>query len=283
MNDKRTIFIKRASFIAIIGNTILALLKIIFGLMAGSLAVVGDGVDTTTDIITSLVTLFAAIIMGRPPDKTHPYGHLRAEAIATKIVSFVIFFVGAQLALSSTRMLISGEHTRVPSALALYVTIVSIAGKIFLAYSQFSLGKRHESQMIIANAKNMLNDIYISSGVLIGLIFTLVFQQAIIDTILALAVSVWVMKTAIEIFLDSSVEVMEGIRDHTVYDRVFKAVDSVEGASNPHRTRVRMISNLYVIDLDIEVDPGVSVSKGHDIAVKVEEKIKRELRKWAED
>lgn len=274
MDENRTKFIKRASIIAIIGNAVLALLKIVLGLLAGSLAVVGDGVDTTTDIITSLITLFAAIIMARPPDRAHPYGHMRAEAIATKAVSFVIFFVGAQLALSSARILISGDHTRVPSIIAVYVTIASVAGKIFLAYSQFTLGKRHESPMIIANAKNMLNDIYISSGVLIGLIFTLVFDRAIIDTVLALAVSIWVMKTAIEVFLDTSVEVMEGIHDHSVYDRIFEAVDLVEGASNPHRARIRQISCYYVIDLDIEVGPAITVAQGHEIAVEVEERIK---------
>ena len=278
MDENRTRFIKKAAVIAIIGNAVLALIKIVFGLLAGSLAVVGDGIDTTTDIITSLITLFAAIIMARPPDKSHPYGHLRAEAVATKTVSFVIFFVGAQLALSSAQSLIAGSHTRVPSVIAIYVTIASIAGKIFLAYTQFSYGKRHESPMIIANAKNMLNDIFISAGVLIGLFFTLLFERAVIDTILALAVSVWVMKTAIEIFLDTSVEVMEGIHDHSVYDRIFVAVDTVDGASNPHRARIRQISNYYVIDLDIEVDPQISVARGHEIAVEVEERIKQAVQ-----
>ena len=272
--NQRIRFIKKASWIAIAGNVILATVKITGGILSGSLAVVSDGIDTTTDIITSLVTLLAAMIMAKPPDKTHPYGHWRAEAIATKLISFVIFFVGAQLAFSAGRSLFSGEILETPGLIALPVTFVSVIGKMALAYSQFSMGKRHGSTMLIANGRNMLNDIFISLGVLIGITCARLFDLVLIDSILALAVSIWVMKTAVVVFVDTSVEVMEGVRDHGVYNEIFSAVDEVEGASNPHRTRIRQIGSYYVVDLDIEVDPRMTVADSHKIAVAVEERIK---------
>ncbi|MBT3275871.1 MAG: cation transporter [Spirochaetales bacterium] len=278
-SDTRIGFLKRASWIGVFGNTVLAALKIVFGILSGSLAVISDGIDTATDIITSLVSLFAAMVMGKPPDRGHPYGHWRAEAIATKLISFVIFFVGAQLALSSGRILVKGGAIDTPTIAAVFVTLASIFGKAVLAVIQFTTGKRHDSPMIIANARNMLGDIYISLGVLIGLVFTRLFDLPIIDSILALAVSFWVMKTAVVVFLDSSVEVMEGIRDHTVYEEIFAAVDDVEGASHPHRTRIRQISTYYVVDLDIEVGATISVAEGHEIAVAVEERIKERVPK----
>ena len=87
---ERSEIIKRASYVAIIGNSFLAVLKIVSGLLSGSLAVVGDGIDTTTDIIISIITLLATMMMTKPPDKEHPYGHRRVEVLATKLVSFVI-------------------------------------------------------------------------------------------------------------------------------------------------------------------------------------------------
>jgi cation diffusion facilitator family transporter len=271
VHSKRTELVKRAAYIAIVGNAGLAVLTISIGLIAGSLAVVGAGIDTTTDVITSLITLIAANLMSKPPDKEHPYGHRRIEVLATKILSFVIFFAGAQLATSTVRSLIALDHPDLPSPFAIYVTIVSVLGKIALAVTLLRIGKKAQSPMIVANGKNMMNDIFISGAVFIGLIFTFVLNLAILDTIFALAVSVWVMKTAVQIFLDSSIEVMEGVRDHSIYDRVFAVISSVEGASNPHRTRIRQISNLYVIDLDIEVDPSITVEAGHRIAMNVEE------------
>ena len=277
MQPQRTELIKRASYIAIVGNAALAALKITVGLVAGSLAVVGAGIDTTTDVITSLITLLAALFMTKPPDKEHPYGHRRIEVLATKLLSFVIFFAGFQLAVSSGRTLIAPVHRELPQPIAIVVTIVSFIGKSILALALFRIGKNADSPMVIANGKNMLNDIFISSGVFIGLIIILVFDLPIVDTALALAVSLWVMKTAIEIFLDSSVEVMEGVRDHSIYDRIFDIVAEVDGAANPHRTRIRQISNLYVIDIDVEVDPSITVDEGHKIAMEVENTIKKRV------
>ena len=76
--------------VGIIGNGILAVLKVSFGLISGSLALVGDGIDFT-DIVTGFIILFAAKIMSKPPDREHPYGHHRAETIATVLLAFIIF------------------------------------------------------------------------------------------------------------------------------------------------------------------------------------------------
>ncbi len=93
--------IKQASVIGIIANTILGAVKIVIGFLFSSLSLVSDGVDSATDVITSAISLIAAKITKTPPDMEHPYGHGRAETVATKMLSFVIFFVGAQLFVSS--------------------------------------------------------------------------------------------------------------------------------------------------------------------------------------
>jgi len=278
VKTERTKLLKRASWIAIAGNSALAVLKITLGIVAGSLAVIGAGIDTATDIITSIVTLFAAGIISKPPDRDHPYGHMRAETVATKLVSFIIFFAGAQLALETIGLLIAGEARGVPAVLALYVIIASIIGKIVLAYVLLTMGKRNDSPMLIANGKNMLSDILISASVLVGLIFTRLLQVPVLDSVFALLVSIWVMKTAVGIFIESSAETMDTLRDQSMYDEIFTAVGEVEGASNPHRARIRKIGTDYVIDLDIEVDGTISVEEGHQIALAVEETIKTRLK-----
>ena len=93
----RAATIVSASWIGIVGNGVLAVAKLIVGFLSRSAAVVGDGVDSALDVLTSTITLVAARITAKPPDVDHPYGHTRAETIATKSLSFVIFFAGAQL------------------------------------------------------------------------------------------------------------------------------------------------------------------------------------------
>jgi cation diffusion facilitator family transporter len=265
------------SWVAIAGNLVLALLKIIAGLKAGSLAVLGDGIDSTTDIVASGITLFAARIIAIPPDREHPYGHFRAETIATKTLAFIIFFVGAQLALSTVRRLISGEYGDVPQAIALYAAGISIIGKIALTAVLLRSGKKLDSSMLRANGKNMQNDILISAGVLLGVLLTRLLHFALLDSIVALLISVWIMRTAFSIFMESNLELMDGLGDQAVYPAIFKAVEEVSGAVNPHRTRVRRLGNMYIIDLDIEVDGGKTVTEAHQIAVQVEQMIRQRV------
>ncbi len=275
--DERTQTIKRASWIAIIGNGVLAILKVSVGLIAGSLAVIGDGIDSTSDIVMSVISLFAAIIIAKPPDSKHPYGHFRAETIATTVLGFIMLFVGFELLKTSIVSLFQLEGKEMPSSVALYAIGISIAGKIGLTLYLRQVGKNINSRMLIANGKNMQNDIIISCGVLIGLIFVLLLQLPIIDSIIGISISLWIMYTAFRIFLETNTELMDGVEDKTVYDCIFKAVDSTKGAINPHRTRVRKISNLYVIDLDIEVAGSMSVTEAHAIAMAVEQEINKQI------
>ncbi len=277
VNQKfRNKYIKKASWVGIIGNTILAFLKITIGFISGSLAVIGDGIDTATDILTYVITLFAASIMNKPPNYKYPYGYNRAEAVATKALSFVIFFAGAQLFLSTLMGLIRNEPHEIPSLLAIYVTVFSIVSKAGLAFYQFRIGKKIESKMIIANAKNMRNDILISASVLTGLVFTQVFNLAILDLITAMLVGIWIMKAGFEIFMESSLELMDGTDNPELYYKIFDAVEEVGGA-NPHRVRIRKHSNLYTVDLDVEIDGKLSIEEGHEISKDVEINIRKKV------
>jgi len=277
LDRERAHRIELISLVAIVGNLLLALLKIIVGIRAGSLAVLGDGIDSTTDIVACGITLFAARIIAKPPDREHPYGHFRAETIATKTMSFIIFFAGAQLALSTVQRIISGEYGGVPEIAALYAAAISIVGKVALSVLLFRSGKKLDSSMLRANGKNMQSDILISTGVLAGVVFTQIFRMPLLDSITALLISLWIMRTAFTIFMESNMELMDGLGDQTVYAVIFKAIDEISGALNPHRTRVRRLGNMYIIDLDIEVDGGKTVTEAHKIAIQVEHTIKQRV------
>ncbi len=269
--------IEKASWVGIAGNGILGVLKIGIGIISGSLAVLGDGIDSSTDIITSVITLATAKIISKPPDREHPYGHARAETIATKALSFIIFFAGAQLVITTISSFFRDQIREKPSSLAIYITIASIIGKIFLSYYKFKIGKKTESFMLIADARNMRNDVIISASVLLGLIFIYLLNKPVIDAIIAFLVGLWIMKSALDIFMKVQIELMDGIDDRLIYNKIFKAVELVTGASNPHRTRVRKLGNLIIIDLDIEVDGTLSVKEGHQIGENVEDAIKTAL------
>lgn len=267
--EKRQKIIKYAGIIALVGNLLLAIAKLIVGYFSDSLSVMGDGIDTTTDVIIACMTLIIGKIISIPSDNDHPWGHSRAETIGTVILSFILAFAGLELCFSSIRHLINPGENVVASQLALIVTGVSIFIKIILAVIMVFLGKRANSSMIKANAQNMINDILISGSVLGGLVIAYVIESPLVDPIVALIVSAFIIKNAIQIFWEMNVELMDGNTNKEVYQQLFDAVKTVEGVNNPHRVRMRKIAAYWDVDLDIEVAGTMSVVEAHDLSEKV--------------
>ncbi len=275
--EDRSILLRRASLIALVGNAILALSKISAGILAGSLAVLGDGIDSSTDVVIAALSLFVAGVVARPADSDHPWGHGRAETVATTALSFILFFAGGQLILSGLANLFRPEPPEIPDPAALAVTAASMAGKGFLAWTQFRYARRTGSAMLRANGKNMAGDIAISGAVLAGLFVAVVARIPQADPVAAILVGLWVARNAFGIFREANLELMDGNADRSLYGLLFEAVRSVPGAGKPHRARMRRIAGAWDIDLDIEVDGGMTVRESHALAGAVEREIRSRM------
>ncbi|MDR3147869.1 MAG: cation diffusion facilitator family transporter [Treponema sp.] len=275
--EYRAGLIRAASLIALVGNLALGAFKVGSGILAGSLAVLGDGIDSLVDILIAIMALVVSRVVSRPADRGHPWGHGRAETIATAILAFLLFFAGAQLILNSVNQLIFEQSREIPGRLALTATLISIAGKLVLALVQRHFGRKADSAMLRANARNMAGDVLLSLGVLTGLGFSIATGIAILDSVTAILVGLWVIRSAVSIFIEANLELMDGSAETDAYRTVFDAVHSVPGAGNPHRTRMRRIAGLWDIDIDIEVAPDLTVYAAHRIATQVELAIKGRL------
>ncbi len=275
MNAKgdRARLIALSSWAGIIGNGILSILQLFFGLWGNSLALLGAGIDTVTDVVTSVVTLYTGRIIDQPPDEQHPYGHGRAETLATKVLAFIIFFAGAQLVISTIEHLMSESSRELPAKITMAVAAVSILAKIALALVKGWAGKKAGSRMLIADAKNMTMDVMISASVLVGLFFSIRLGMPMVDTVLGLVVGLWIMRIGYGIFMETTVELMDGMQDREIYRQLCRETLKVEGVYNPHKMRIRQINTRYIVDMDIEVDENMTVLEGHNIAMKVEKQI----------
>lgn len=265
--------LKKVSIIAVVTNLILAIIKVSIGLLFKSMAVLADGVDTSTDILTSSTMLISTVISRRPADKEHPYGHQKAENIGAKIISFVIFYAGFSLLIESVKRLITSQYEVLSGFLPLLAAIISVAGKTFLFAIEYSVGKKHKSYAMIAEAKNMRNDILMS-----GLVFFGVFLNKIglswMDPLVGVIMSGIIIKVAWEVFEENAHELMDGLKEEEmwIYEKIFEAC-KICGASNPHKVRVRKIGGKFDIDMDVEVNEQMSVKEAHDITKCIKEKL----------
>lgn len=266
-----------ASWVSLLGNAFLAIIKLFVGFISGSFAVIADGIDSTADIISSIVTLVAARIVSKPPNIRYSYGYIKADTVATKVLSMLIFLAGAQLGIATVKRLINNPPSEAPSVIAIYVTIFSIIGKILLSLYLRHTGKVKVNNTLVTMGINMRNDMLISFTVLISLITSIYLKIGIIDVVIGMLISAFIMYEAIRIFLKSNIDLMDGIDDPDLYNRIFCAIKKVEGASNPHRARARKIGSHFMINLDVEVDPDLTVKDAHDIAINVEKTIKQDI------
>lgn len=275
--DYKSHCIRVAGIAALLGNAILAAVKLLFAYLSGSLAVLGDGIDSSTDVLIAIVTLIISGIIAQPSDKEHPWGHVRAETTATLVLSFIIFYAGTQVIVQAAASIIRGTASQEVSPIAVTGAAFSIAGKALLAAVEFHYARLADSEMVKANAQNMKSDIVLSAGVLLGLATSKLFRCPVLDPIIAVAVGGWVIKNAVQIFRQTNLELMDGNTDNSLYRKLFEAAASVPGVTNPHRARIRRMASLLDVDLDIEVAPDMTVYDAHELSEQVEEAVRREL------
>ncbi len=266
-----------ASYVSIAGNAVLSIAKIAVGIISGSFAVLSDGIDSASDVAISIVMIVTAKIMGRKPNKKYVYGYAKAESIATKILSLVVFYAGVQMFFSAVGNLFSDEPKIMPETIAIYVTVFSIICKLLLSLYQTSVGKKTSSSMLIANGINMRNDVIISLSVLAGLFFTFILKMPVLDSVTAIIVSCLIVKSSIGIFMDSNIELMDGVKDTSVYQKIFEATEKIEGVKNPHRVRSRSIGGKYMITLDVEADGNMTLSEAHILSQEIEKSIRESI------
>src|SRR5690625_5216871 len=161
-----------ATWVGIIVNIALTILKGVGGIITDSRALLADALHSASDIVGSIVVLFAVKIANKPPDEEHPYGHGKAENIASMIVALLLIIVGIEISISSIKVFF-GEVPQAPGMLALVILGISIVIKEILFYYKIFLGKKYNSSALIAEAWHHRSDSLSSIAALIGVGFAI--------------------------------------------------------------------------------------------------------------
>lgn len=275
LNTNREKIAVRASWVGIVANGFLAFFKLLISFITGSMAILADAIDTSTDIITSILTLVAAKISNRPADESHPFGHERAETIVTKVLSLVIIYAGFQVLIGAVQSLFNRNFLIERPYLVLWISLISIVAKYGLYKYKYSAGNKTKNSSLVADALNMRNDILTSFSVLIGIIFYLSFDLLWIDSVVAIIVSIFIFKVGVEMFIETSDEFMGSSKElGEIYYNILDAVEKFDKAYNPHKIRVRKAGYVYFVELHIEVDEHMTVKEANNVASEIEKELK---------
>src|SRR5690625_2308686 len=207
-----------ATWVGIIVNIFLAIIKAIGGIVSGSRALIADALHSTTDIIGSVVILFAVKIANKPPDEEHPYGHGKAENIASIIVALLLIVVGVEISISSIKVFF-GDIPKAPGQLAIYILVAAIIIKEILFYYKYFLGKKYNSVALISEAWHHRSDSLSSFAALVGVGLAILGEYLQIefliygDAIAGIIVSIIVIKVGYNLAKDSANVVLEQVLD----------------------------------------------------------------------
>jgi cation diffusion facilitator family transporter len=261
---------ERGAKISIIAYICLSFLKLIIGYLADSEALKADGFNNATDVLASIAVLVGLRLSQRPADDDHPYGHWKAESVASMVTSFIMVAVGLKVSYEAISSVFNGQE-KSPDLLAAW-TGLFCALIIYLVYRyNKKLASEINSQSVMASAKDNLSDAWVSIGTFIGIIGAQ-FSLPWLDPLAAIIVGLLICKTGWGIFRDSSTYLTDGF-DEKQIESYKNTVNDCYGVKEVKDLKARNYGNNIVVDVVILVNPNLNVRSAHDIATQVEEKL----------
>ena len=267
--------IRSVTYLGILVNITLAIIKIAVGLLAVSLALVADGVHSLSDLATDAILLLGVRLGAKEPDGCHPYGHGRAETLSAGLIAFVLIFVGGAMIYYAT-MAIARDKVTTPHLGVLAAAIISVAAKEWLYRATRKVAINSHSPALYANAWHHRSDALSSVAVVIGYIsLQLGFGHG--DQAAAIAVGTMVIWVGVKVISDCVRELAESSVDADTVEKIKKIIVADTSVRDWHKLRTRTVGREVFLDLHILVDPELNVAAAHEITVRLEKALDEQI------
>jgi len=256
----------RSTWVSVVVNLALTAVQIAVGLLAQSQGLVADGIHSLSDLVADFVVLFASHHARKDADTGHTYGHQRFETAASLVLGVLLLAVGVGMVWSAFLKLEDPETVQRVSAIALWVAGGALIAKELLFRYLISVANSVRSGMLIANAWHARSDAASSLVVAVGICGNLA-GYPILDPIAALIVGFLVAKMGWGFTWDALHDLMDRSADEEEVRAIGRTLAATPGVRGVHDLRTRKMGDMIVADAHIEIDAGISVAAGHDIAV----------------
>lgn len=264
--------IRRVLIITLALNLVVATAKIGWGYVAGSIAMVADGLHSLFDSASNVVGLVAVGLAARPADRDHPYGHAKYETYASAAIGAMLAFAAYTVGSAAVDRLFVGGPTPRVDAFTFAVMLATLTVNLGVTAYERTVGTRLGSEILVADASHTLSDAMVSIGVIVSLIAVRAGYPAA-DPLIALAVAAVIARTAVSVFRQATVTLSDTARIEPA--RIATVVRAVPGVLGCHHIRTRGTNAEVYVDLHIQVDPSLTIDAGHEVAEAVEREICR--------
>jgi len=264
----------RVALLSVIG---LIAVKVVVAVFTGSISISAQATDSLIDLFGISLTFFAVRMAVEPADEEHPFGHGKIEGIAAAVQSVLIFAAAGFIIYSAILKLIQGSEIEMTEA-GIGVMLFSIVVSFFLSRFLFKTAKSTGSMSLEASAKNIAADVYSAAGVLIAMVIIRFTGLTILDPIIALGVSIFILKAAFEVGRKAVRELVD-VRlpreeESIIINTINEHRDEIVGF---HAIRSRKSGNQRFIDLHLVMPQNSSLEKAHAMCDQLESDIAARL------
>lgn len=271
----------RVTLIGMVLDIVLGIAKIVGGVLGSSFALIADGIHSLTDASTDIFVLIVARVAYISPDRGHPYGHGRFEAIGTIAMGIVFFLTAGILIYDATVRLNSIEDLVLPSLGGAIIAALSIASKEWIYRFTLATANRLNSSLLRANAWHSRSDALSSIAVLIGIVGA---QAGIIwlDAVAAIAVALLIARIGWDLCTESFSELVDGAVPDARRDEMESCLCGTQGVLGITELRTRLSGGRAIVEVHLAVDPRISVSEGHQIGAHAAQELKEKFEDISE-
>ena len=267
---------KVAGIVGIATNLLLFVIKLVAGLVSGSVAVMADAVNNLTDSGSSIVMLVGFKLAGKPADEEHPFGRARIEYLAGVIVSFIVLFLGLELGMTSVEKIITPEDADF-SLFALGILAVSVLMKLWQCFFYRSVGRTIHSDTVYATSRDSLNDVISTSVVLVGALITRV-TSVNLDGILGLCVAAFIVVSGVKLIMETANPLLGMAPDAGLVKTIYDKILSYEGIFGIHDLTVHNYGEgKCFASVHCEVPAERDILESHDVIDNIERDFQRDL------
>lgn len=264
----------KLALLGIVINAGLSVIKLLAGYFGHSYALIADGIESTLDIAGSFIIWGGLKLAMKPPDADHPYGHGKAEPMASIIVALLVLLAATGLAAESVREILTPHHA--PASFTLIVLVVVVLTKETLYRIVMWQGKKTGSVAIQTDAGHHRADVITSIAAFVGISIALMggkgWEPA--DDWAALFACLLIARNGIGMLKPALDEIMDTAPPKNVYDEIRRIASAVPGVENVESCRIRKMGVEFYVDLHVWVDGNIPVREGHSIAHEVKDAVK---------
>ena len=261
-------------------NVLLLVLKFAAGILGHSAAMIADAIHSLTDFVTDVIVLVFVKLGNKPMDSDHDYGHGKYETLATAIIGISLFAVGVMICWSGlvkTYHALCGEQLQQPGIVALVAAVASVALKEWAYQFTVRTGRKYHSEAVVANAWHHRSDALSSIGTMMGIGGAILLGDhwAVLDPLAAIVVSVFIIKAAWSLVMQSVKELTDASLSEKEEDEILKTASEEEGVGEIHNLRTRRIGNNIAIEMHVRMPGSLSLYEAHEHATHIETKLKQ--------